>query len=359
MWRGCDSDFAHLLEIVIAFVAGNLAFRQGRRVVDARTSRALHKTSQLALLAAVRFAACRLRLGLFLRGECDEQPEPASQSSRQPSALRDIRVSFFNLSSSMTSKHPTPGGSKPHAQPHPEGAQHNKSDIPGSVEVRGIIEAKLPSDLQKKRNADEAVRETRDKRRFRIEVVTLVFVIIYAALTGWYAWTSHKQWRDLRRNFEVSQRAWIKTGISWPTLVFDQPAVGKLVIKNIGKSPVTRLHCAVRLEVVGKDSEPTLSASERFLRVDTSIMFPADETSYQVYLPDKAGNARAFTSVELRDLTNGGDYLAMYGVVAYVDQFGAHWTRFCGYQPEASEGKFNASRCIAWNLTGDGNPPAE
>ena len=73
----------------------------------------------------------------------------------------------------------TPSGQH-HTDPHINSGQHDKCDITGSIHVAREIETKLPPDLEKKRNAAEEKKEARDKKRFVVEWVTLVFVIVYA-----------------------------------------------------------------------------------------------------------------------------------------------------------------------------------
>ena len=52
---------------------------------------------------------------------------------------------------------------------------------------------------------------------------------------------------------------------------------------------------------------------------------------------------------------NGKTYVAVFGIVAYEDQFGPHWTRFCFWKNYGGAGniRFNAEPCTSWNTIGD------
>ena len=46
----------------------------------------------------------------------------------------------------------------------------------------------------------------------RLEVAAYIFAVVYAVIT-------YFQWRDLRHNFMVDERAWVKIGSNFPKLV--------------------------------------------------------------------------------------------------------------------------------------------
>jgi hypothetical protein len=90
------------------------------------------------------------------------------------------------------SKHPKPGGGKPHPQPNQNRTRDNKTEISGDIFVRGEIETHLPpSEVQKLATAEEK-HDTRENKRYLVELITLLVVIIYGALTGWQAWETRQ-----------------------------------------------------------------------------------------------------------------------------------------------------------------------
>jgi hypothetical protein len=86
-------------------------------------------------------------------------------------------------------KTPKRRGGKEQPTPDQNRTHHRKTDITGSVNIRGEIEAKVPADLEKKHDAAETEKNSRDKIRLVVEVLTLVGVIIYAfiAFLQWSA----------------------------------------------------------------------------------------------------------------------------------------------------------------------------
>jgi hypothetical protein len=146
------------------------------------------------------------------------------------------------------SKHSKPGGDKPHPSPHQDSAQHHHCDIKSSICVRGVIEAKLPPDLENKRDAAEKKKESREKKRFVVEILTLISVIIYAGLTA-LMYCSTKQSADAATSaaktaasqLELAERPWVTADfeIAGP-LVFDQSGAHIAVsikLRNVGTTP--------------------------------------------------------------------------------------------------------------------------
>jgi hypothetical protein len=167
----------------------------------------------------------------------------------------------------MSSKHPKPGGSERHPQPHNAGALHNKRDVTGSIQVRGEIETHIPPNLAKKHDAAEEKKEARDELRFRVEVTGLVFIIIYAGLTAWQAISADGQLTEARKstqtivdNFKVGQRAWIglqeQSTVTVP-LSTSEPVNWDLLFKNYGQSPALRVRIHTRILELIEPNRPT------------------------------------------------------------------------------------------------------
>lgn len=151
----------------------------------------------------------------------------------------------------MSSKHPKPGAHKPHPQPNQASAQHDKCDVSGSIEVRGVVETKIPPNLEKKHDAADEKNETREKRRFVVEVLTLLFVVIYAFVT-------YLQWRDLRHNFKEEQRPYLAMAANQvpqatigPTK-FGAAFTAQIPLMNFGKSPAVHVFRAFEIMVPEK-----------------------------------------------------------------------------------------------------------
>jgi len=148
--------------------------------------------------------------------------------------------------------------SQSHTRPHQNSAEHDKRNMPSSASETDIVEAKIPPNLLEKNAATNKEKDARDKKRFGIELATLIFVIIYALLTAFIAAINYGQLRESRRvtsatiqNFEKGQRAWI--GLSSSDIMPPAPGVPlqwHMIYKNFGNSPATQVQIRVNTKYI-------------------------------------------------------------------------------------------------------------
>jgi hypothetical protein len=229
----------------------------------------------------------------------------------------------------------------------PQDAAAKKND-PAERKVLFVPEVKpTPS------NSSESKKpwyKTLDGWKVRLELIAIPFVIGYAVITFF-------QWRDLRHNFEVDQRAWLKVDVGMPATLSQQAPV-VVTVRYVGKSPALKLFGGVIVQVVDAKSAPAFPPGKAELRnVLVNMLFPSDLTTFTSGRtpnnPD--GTLRALIDDEMQGLAAGNTYLAAFGIIAYQDQFGDHWTRFCtpkSYQTGPKD--FYWRSCVAWNSAGDG-----
>jgi hypothetical protein len=166
---------------------------------------------------------------------------------------------------------------------------------------------------------------------------------------------AHDQWQDLRHNFEVDQRAWMKVTCPLPVKLIELLSA-KTEAKNFGKSTATEVDLFVRIAVVDKGLPPPFAQSEnaKSFRAHIGPMFPADVEPF--LLSDIAKiSGFSLTEPQKKSLAFGDSYVAVYGGVVYIDQFGAHWTRFCNWMAYSLESGYNADACVAFNAIGEGS----
>jgi hypothetical protein len=194
-----------------------------------------------------------------------------------------------------------------------------------------------------------------------LNIVTAIGVLFTGIAAGGaviYALITYHQWRDLRHNFEADERAWLKVEVGMPpTLSSQTPVV--VNVRNVGKSPALNLFGGVIVQIVDANSGPAFPTGGKteFRQVAANMVFPSDLTSFSSGRtpnnPD--GTLRPLTDEEMHSLAAGNTYLAAFGIIAYRDQFGDHWTRFCtpkSYQVGPKD--FYWRSCILWNAVGDG-----
>lgn len=145
----------------------------------------------------------------------------------------------------MSGKHAKPGA--------------NNGPNPGPP---GAREVTVPPQVVRKQDAAEEKKETRDRKRYRLEVAGLIAVIIYAGLTWWLALTSQRA-VDQSASFFIQQtRPWV--GLSTPIVITkisggstSQQMEFSTTIKNFGQFPAFYVIPDVELVVASRATNIT------------------------------------------------------------------------------------------------------
>ena len=195
------------------------------------------------------------------------------------------------------------------------------------------------------------------KSRRSPEFVAYGFAMGYAIIT-------YFQWQDLRQNFRVDERAWVKLDVVFPlglTPTANKPTTIDGTITNFGKSTITDLNGEAIFEVVGAESAPSFNFNQTHSSSRMLPIFPGENFGFPIVLFDPATKqSRVLTGDEADALLSGRSYLATFGLIWYRDQFGLHWYRFCKWYSYGPEGGLaNAETCVRWNRIGDDAPPKE
>src|ERR1051326_2932330 len=103
--------------------------------------------------------------------------------------------------SKESQKHSTAG----HSNPDQTGRDQYKRHIDGSITVHGQLETHLPPDLQQKQDTRDEEHDRREQKKFRVEVLTLLFVILGAGLTGIYVILTHDMATSNRNALSLTQ----------------------------------------------------------------------------------------------------------------------------------------------------------
>jgi hypothetical protein len=171
---------------------------------------------------------------------------------------------------------------------------------------------------------------------------------------------TYLQWHDLRHNFEVDQRAWLKVDVALP-LQIKPDTTATVTVSNVGKSPALRIVVDMMFEVVKNGSAPNFVPVAHRTMANVPLMFPTEKGQPIVVPPTPNhddGSPRDLTQDEINGLSTGTMYIAVLGMASYIDPFGTHWTRFCNWKPyQMGQASFNANSCVVWNAVGDGEAP--
>ena len=233
--------------------------------------------------------------------------------------------------------------------------QHDPETEPASAEVYPPLVPQVEPTLLHPPKTQQDGRATVSWWKSALETFALIAGIVYAIVT-------YLQWRDLRHNFEIDQRAWLKIEYGSPSTSAGVSAAAKII--NVGKSPALHAKVGAVLEVVERHHTLSFSPRHGFTGIDFPLLFPNDINPFMVVRFSKlTPPPKSLSESELESLKRGDSYIAVFGQATYADQFGWHWMRFCmpsaSTDPNIEPGHFNTKDCIAWNQIGDGDPPPE
>ena len=227
-------------------------------------------------------------------------------------------------------------------QPH---ADDGKREVNGSVRISGKVETNLPPGLmeqytsaQKDSNEREdraelreIANEGRDILRFRIDVVTLIVVTVYASLTAIqsceaiHSADAAKSAADTaKKTLIISERAYI----SVPTpIAGNKSAIIQLPISNIGHIPAAPATITVYEATVNFD----ISRDVPFLQPPTEY-HPAIYTIESIPYGSAYQINVAVPKIDHKEIAQGRQFIYVAGYIKYGDGFsedGQQTQTFC------------------------------
>jgi hypothetical protein len=185
------------------------------------------------------------------------------------------------------------------------------------------------SDLTYEHNAEREEDNARDKKKFRVEIATLIVVAIYAGLTASQGCSTQKAAEaaksaadtassaldESRKAFRIEQRPYV----TLQSVSFDSPPKSdqdnglSMIFTNSGRSPALKVAFDAKAEMQGKPVEGS------FLH-EPGTMIAAQEPSRKHYVLHLGRDA----------IGSDPDGMAFKGTVEYTDIFKeCHVTTFC------------------------------
>ncbi len=130
----------------------------------------------------------------------------------------------------MSSKHPKPGGNKPHSRPHQAGGEHNQCNWDGNARVTGELEVEFKPNLIAQHKAEQEENTSHNKKTRRVAWLTLIAVIIYAGLTAWQGWQTRSLVRTAQDTYNAVDRPYVGTD-----------GASAILLRMDGKGKITRV----------------------------------------------------------------------------------------------------------------------
>lgn len=237
------------------------------------------------------------------------------------------------------------------------------SDSPTSAHIDGGgVEAAFPPQLAKEHTTGK--QESREQKKFWIEVATLVVVAAYTSITFWQACSTSQAVSDSSEHFVLDERPWITITYDTAPIGINSPVVSRFHIVNTGKTAAKNLSVDANIEIVSAKEAPTFNKRGVNVVVQ-NIMLPNSPSDANIGRRQRTDSRRdepvVLSEAEYNSLRQGDSYMATYADVTYSDLFGiSHWQRFCGWNAyfagQASaqgvpmlDKYFNSFTCVSYN----------
>jgi hypothetical protein len=127
-----------------------------------------------------------------------------------------------------------------HANPHQNERDNHERHIEGSIHVRGEIEAQRPPNLTQEHNAERKEDNAREKKKYVVEVITLILIAIYALITFFQACLTKRGIDNNAAQFLAENRPWLECT---PESDVDYLNYFRVLVRvqNTGKTPATHV----------------------------------------------------------------------------------------------------------------------
>jgi hypothetical protein len=140
-----------------------------------------------------------------------------------------------------------------HPNPNDHGAGDQKRGVSGDVTVSGKILIEASPKERLSRDTAEKNQDTKDRKKWWLEVTTLVVVSIYASLTAWQGCLTHKIAKTAQDTYAAVDRPYI--GVNHISVELAGPdEQGRIV--NLDNSPEKATRMAFIVEVKNFGSVP-------------------------------------------------------------------------------------------------------
>jgi hypothetical protein len=221
--------------------------------------------------------------------------------------------------------------------------RHRLSDVPTTRIERSLRQRSVPAptcehppppvcitpNLSDPNQSQRPWYKTVDGWKTVLELVGIPFAIAYAIITFF-------QWRDLRHNFKVEQRAWIGYNtMAITNLKAGEPLRCDIKLLNSGKTFALEVNMpgGIQTSEVGlEDAQRQFAVkSISYIAPRSKVLFP----SVEVNLPSET--AERLSPAQVAAVSSGTLHVYLFADISYRDIFGdQHTTHFCGHYVPAT-----------------------
>ena len=155
--------------------------------------------------------------------------------------------------------------------PQHHSADDHKRDISGSINIRGEIETKRPPDLAQEHATERTEDHAQDKKRFVVELITLIFVILVACLTALQDYFTWKYVGISQATFNSSQRPYV--GINGIAVSFNGIDKNGHFFKSPGPTPQT-VNMAITVQIKNFGPVPGTNLTANWKLLVNGVVIP-------------------------------------------------------------------------------------
>jgi hypothetical protein len=164
----------------------------------------------------------------------------------------------------MPHKRRNPGGKKKKPTGHRQEREHDMESVTGNIRITGEVETHFPPNLENERKADNERKHAREDKRFIVEIVTAILILVYAGFTLWQSISARssanaakeaanaamKQAQTSADQLALSERPWISSDVIVTSpFTFDVNGANlslEFALRNSGLTPATQVSAFAR-----------------------------------------------------------------------------------------------------------------
>jgi hypothetical protein len=232
-----------------------------------------------------------------------------------------------------------------HSGPNDHGANNLKRSVSGDVTISGEIAIEAGPKESLSRDAAEKKQDSKDHKKWWLEVVTIAVVTLYTFFAGWQSLTTAGQLKEARKiaeatdkDFRIEQRPLIRLAPDGSKIAITegQPLEISITAADIGKTPARGVDIFVAVEKFSPTETPNLEFREGDpgIRITSGILYPSEILNFKAHWARSTSPGTSqpiiISQQDVEDWNAKRIYFAIHGTVIYADIFGKpHWTHLC------------------------------
>ena len=232
----------------------------------------------------------------------------------------------------MSKNKPKHQPTHPSANPGQHSGQQNPN--PNNIHVRGEIEVERAPSLTKEHENERRVDTEHARKKFNVEKLTLLAVVLYAGVTLWQALLTRTAIQDARDHFVKDQAPYIWVTPQPPVINLNEQLRWDVHYSNYGRSPAFNVKSCLQA-AYGTDGpsylktlpEPSSTMECKGTSGSTGVLPPGFPSFSSTTGEDR------LTQTDIDDIKATDAGAVVWGIIGYDDSSGhSYKTTFCSFR---------------------------